>query len=178
MNSTSYQALKVGEPEYEMSEFLTNVWAGFALHGFVLLWSGFYKLFHNKNSLNREPTFDNDEGKEIQFWDPIRPSAGNDIQIVHINGDMPKMIEFPFLERVKLWGALGLISKSKVGSMTMKKEASSTTTKPPSNALNISYIINPIQAEMAQNHFKLLLSRIQFQNQKIDPRVGIHPRHL
>jgi len=33
LNSTTYHALRVGEPEYEMSEFMTNVWANFAIHG-------------------------------------------------------------------------------------------------------------------------------------------------
>jgi len=32
-NSTTYQALKVGDREYDFSEFLTNVWTNFASTG-------------------------------------------------------------------------------------------------------------------------------------------------
>lgn len=33
VNSTTYPPLAVGEPEYEMGEILTNVWATFATFG-------------------------------------------------------------------------------------------------------------------------------------------------
>ncbi|XP_035712841.1 venom carboxylesterase-6 [Folsomia candida] len=145
MNSTTYAPMKVGEPEYEISEFLTNVWASFATHG--------------------EPTFETDhDHKEIHFWEPIN-STNDTILVVLINGDMPKMIPYPFLDRVKFWEEMNLVSQSKVGPLTLM----------PKNEEKPNLIANLLKPKMKPH----LPSRLQFPaTQKPDrnEHLRFHPR--
>ncbi|CAL8118952.1 unnamed protein product [Orchesella dallaii] len=92
-NSTTYQALKVGEREYDFSEFLINVWTNFASTGV--------------------PTYVTDNHLVIPFWKPVNASSKN-IQVALLIENYPKMIDIPYRSRIKFWEKLNLVSNSQV----------------------------------------------------------------
>ncbi|ODM95633.1 Esterase FE4 [Orchesella cincta] len=97
-NSTTYQALKVGEREYDFSEFLINVWTNFASTGV--------------------PTYVTDNRIVIPFWKPVNASS-NDMQVAVLIENYPKMIDIPYRNRIKFWEKLNLVSNSYVNKFPM-----------------------------------------------------------
>lgn len=88
-----------------------------------------HKLYTNHVIFSSEPFYITDKRTKFSFWNPVNISSQRDVQVVLLSGDVPKMINIPYRNRIQLWDELDLISNSEVKQLSAPDSPNEETKK-------------------------------------------------
>lgn len=88
-----------------------------------------HKFYTNHVIFLSEPFYITDKRTKFSFWNPVNISSQRDVQVVLLSGDVPKMINIPYRNRIQLWDELDLISNSEVKQLSAPDSSNEQTKK-------------------------------------------------